>query len=238
MKLLLVDDDVVVLDELRAFLSRVGHDVACSASVPEAEAALATQTFDLLVLDVRMGSASIVDWLAETGWALRTPTLLLSGSADVEEVVRGLVAGAIDFVHKFDPPEALAVAIESAAEGSTRWSQAPAVVPDAELAIVGDLELPDVVEALLGGELRYVAEIAQDDAIHTLFEVAEPKAPLPSKARLALELVGRGWSSKQIAFELEMTPSTLSVIVEAARRALGFQNGRQLRRLLAAVLRS
>ncbi|MBX3219187.1 MAG: response regulator [Labilithrix sp.] len=237
-RLLLVDDEILILEELAAFLTRIGHDVVVADTLALAEAALAREPFGAMIVDVRMGTSTAVDWLASSGWALRLPTLLLSGIADLDEVLRGIVVGALDFVHKTDPPEALALAVESALERRDE-SSTPALDLDlTSLEMAGELAPNEVRPALLGGKLRYVVEISQGAERHILLEELTDAVPLSSEPSRALDLMARGHSAKQIAFELGVKPTKLSGIVEGARRTLGFRDSRQMRRLMAVLARS
>jgi two-component system response regulator PilR (NtrC family) len=88
MKILLVDDDVEIIDELGIFLRRRGHDVVCVAGVVEALRALEGATrFDVVLTDLRRPDGSGIDVLRACR-ALPAPqpkAILMSGHAGPEE---------------------------------------------------------------------------------------------------------------------------------------------------------
>ena len=101
MRVLLVDDDREVADYVRreledeSFEVKVAHDGATGLRLAE------TSAFDIIVLNVMM---PFMDGLQVTR-ALRsehiaTPILLLTGRDAPEEIVRGLNAGADDYLTK------------------------------------------------------------------------------------------------------------------------------------------
>jgi len=101
MRVLLVDDDREVADYVRreledeSFSVVLAHDGATALRLAESSA------FDILVLDVMM---PFMDGLQLTRnlrrQKIRTPILLLTGRDAPEEVVRGLEAGADDYLTK------------------------------------------------------------------------------------------------------------------------------------------
>jgi DNA-binding response OmpR family regulator len=101
MRVLLVDDDCEVAEYVRreledeSFSVVVAHDGATALRLAESSA------FDILILDVMM---PFMDGLQLTRnlrrQNIRTPILLLTGRDAPEEVVRGLEAGADDYLTK------------------------------------------------------------------------------------------------------------------------------------------
>ena len=53
-KILLVDDEEIVLKSISALLSSEGHETTAMQSVPEALEALKASAFDLIITDIRM----------------------------------------------------------------------------------------------------------------------------------------------------------------------------------------
>lgn len=114
MRVLVVEDDPVLLDGLKVGLGLAGATVDVVSSCADARAALATSTFDAIVLDRMLPDGSGLDVLKERRAAGdRTPVLLLTALAEVPERIRGLDAGADDYLGKpFDLTE-LAARIRS-----------------------------------------------------------------------------------------------------------------------------
>lgn len=110
MRILLVEDDALLGDGLKAGLSQSGFAVDWLRDGETAVAALATERFAAVVLDLglpRRDGLSVLQWLRGRGDA--TPVLVLTARDQLEDKVRGLDLGADDYVLKpFDLDEVAA----------------------------------------------------------------------------------------------------------------------------------
>jgi two-component system response regulator QseB len=110
MRILLVEDDSVLLDGLRVGLGLHGFTVDGVASCEDARAALHASSFDAIILDLMLPDGSGLDILRE----LRnrqdpTPILLLTAKDTVADRIGGLDSGADDYLGKpFDLDEVAA----------------------------------------------------------------------------------------------------------------------------------
>ncbi|MEZ0168252.1 response regulator [Microvirga sp. TS319] len=110
MRILVVEDDAMLLDGLRVGLGIHGFTVDAVASCSDAMAGLATGDFDAVVLDLMLPDGSGLDILRE----LRrrqdaTPVLLLTAKDTVADRIGGLDSGADDYLGKpFDLDEVAA----------------------------------------------------------------------------------------------------------------------------------
>jgi two-component system, OmpR family, response regulator QseB len=114
MRLLLVEDDRMIGASLRAVLQSEGHAVDWLRDVASARAALSTETFDLVLLDLGLpataGSPAAGDGLAVLR-ELRarrdaTPVIVITARDGSDARVAGLDSGADDYLTKpFDVPE-------------------------------------------------------------------------------------------------------------------------------------
>ncbi len=140
MRILVVEDDTILADGLRAGLSLGGATVECVATCADAEAALATSTFSAVVLDLMLPDGSGLDVLRGLRRrADRTPVVLLTARDAVADRIAGLDGGADDYLGKpFDLDELSARirAVVRRASGGRRvsWSMAasgsiPAALP-------------------------------------------------------------------------------------------------------------
>ncbi len=110
MRLLVVEDETDVADTLGAYLRRHRYVVDSADSLDMAREALATNAFDLVILDRMLPDGDGTDLIVESRRAGRRQRfLLLTAMAEVEDKIAGLEAGAIDYLGKpFEPRELLA----------------------------------------------------------------------------------------------------------------------------------
>ncbi|MFM8665044.1 MAG: response regulator transcription factor [Betaproteobacteria bacterium] len=101
MRILIAEDDQVLADGLLRTLRGNGYAVDHVASGSEADAALSTQEFDLLILDLglpRLHGFEVLKQLRGRGSA--TPVLTLTAADSVEQRDKGLDLGADDYMAK------------------------------------------------------------------------------------------------------------------------------------------
>jgi DNA-binding NtrC family response regulator len=119
MKLLVVDDEPEILDELRGFLARHGHTVMCVDGAVAAIRSLGRHgPFDVLLTDIRMPDGSGLEVLrACRDLHPQTARYAMSGHAGPEEIALVNKGGA----QYFPKP----VALRSLMEALASLSQAP-----------------------------------------------------------------------------------------------------------------
>ena len=102
MRILIVEDDLRLATILRRGLSEEGYGVDIVTATEEAVAACMTSTFDVITLDVMLpGHQDGFDLCAELRRRrVGTPVLMLTARDAVEDRVRGLEAGADDYLPK------------------------------------------------------------------------------------------------------------------------------------------
>ncbi len=107
--LLIVDDDERIRTLLQKFLIRQGFWVTIARDANHARRILSGLEFDLIVMDVMMpgeDGVSLTGALRSEGVA--TPVMLLTARGETEDRIRGLQAGADDYLAKpFEPKELL-----------------------------------------------------------------------------------------------------------------------------------
>lgn len=101
--ILVVDDHLPNIDVLRSFLEREGYRVTPASSGPQALALVQQDRPDLILLDVLMPDMdgfAVCRALKSAEQTRTIPVILVTALQDPEHVVRGLEAGADDFVSK------------------------------------------------------------------------------------------------------------------------------------------
>ena len=106
--LLLVDDDRRIRDLLSRFMAKNGYRVTLAATAAEAWNHLKHFAFDLIVLDAMMPGQSGYDFATALRRESEVPILMLTARAAADDRVRGLEAGADDYLTKpYEPRELL-----------------------------------------------------------------------------------------------------------------------------------
>jgi two-component system KDP operon response regulator KdpE len=106
---LVVDDEPQIRRALRLVLRANGYDVTEVGAGEDAMDALATATYDLLILDLMLPDLDGVEVCRRVRQWSELPVVVLSAYGDEELKVRALDEGADDFVTKpFSAPELLA----------------------------------------------------------------------------------------------------------------------------------
>lgn len=101
MKVLLAEDDEYLLSALLMALKHHGYSVHAAKSGPEAQAALATLSFDLLLLDLGLpglDGTEVLSNLRARGEDL--PVIIITARDNVEDRIHGLDLGANDYLVK------------------------------------------------------------------------------------------------------------------------------------------
>lgn len=113
-RLLLVDDDRLVLATLAHGLAALGYEVATADSGEAALAAAADGAFDLAIVDVRMPGLPGIELCHALAEGHRVPSLFLSAFGDREEVERAIGEGGLGYLVKPVDAPRLVPAIEAA----------------------------------------------------------------------------------------------------------------------------
>jgi two-component system OmpR family response regulator len=101
MRILIAEDDPNLADGLQRALRKSGYAVDWARNGGEADAALGTQEFDLLILDISLPKLSGFEVLRRLrARDSRMPVLILTALDSVDDRVRGLDAGADDYLVK------------------------------------------------------------------------------------------------------------------------------------------
>ncbi len=107
--LLIVDDDERIRSLLQQFLIKSDYLVSTAEDAEQARTLLSAIEFDLIILDVMMPGKDGISFTAELRKLQnKTPILLLTARGETEDRIKGLEAGADDYLPKpFEPKELL-----------------------------------------------------------------------------------------------------------------------------------
>ena len=110
MRILIVDDEPSIREQLGALLSGQRYLVNTAADGEEALNLVFNQPFDLIVLDIMLPKKDGLDVLREIRQAdIQTPILMLTARGEINDKIKGLDQGADDYLAKpFSAAELLA----------------------------------------------------------------------------------------------------------------------------------
>jgi two-component system response regulator FixJ len=149
----IVDDDEAVRDSLLVLLESKAYAVRSFGSAPEFLAAAPSLPVGCLIADIRMPEMDGLELQQHLiHRSLHFPLIVITGHGDVPLAVRAMKAGAVDFIEKPFPSEAILNSLDTAlARLSTPSEQDPTAVTAAtKLALLSPRER-EVLEGLLAG---------------------------------------------------------------------------------------
>lgn len=205
MRILIAEDDQVLADGLLRSLRASGYAVDQVGSGTEADAALASHEFDLVILDLGLPKLHGLEVLRKLrGRGASMPVLILTAADSVEQRVKGLDLGADDYMVKpFELPELLA-----RLRALLRRSQAATTA----VLSFGPLELDTAGRraSIRSNDTEQVIDLGPRE--WTVLEYLLIHAPKPaSKDKLLQALTG---------WDKEITPNAVEVYVSRLRGKL------------------
>jgi len=148
MRILVVDDDRAILKLIERVLRDESYAIDVAATGEEARMLALVNEYDGIVLDLQLGDRhgfEILQELRRNG--RRTPVLLYSGLADTDSIVRGLDAGADDYVVKPVSNEELRARVRTLVRRGTSGSRV------AEQVSAGNLTLNRLTRRVTCGSI-------------------------------------------------------------------------------------
>jgi DNA-binding NtrC family response regulator len=99
--ILVVDDEPIVGDRLKAFIKKDGHRVETFIEPSAALKRLEEKDFDIVISDIRMGEIDGIQVMQKVFQkSRRTKVIMITGYATLELARESLTKGAFDFIAK------------------------------------------------------------------------------------------------------------------------------------------
>jgi DNA-binding NtrC family response regulator len=100
-QIIVIDDEPIVGERLKAFLEKDGHVVETFADPQKALERLKDGRFDIVVTDIRMGAVNGIDIMEQVvGDAPLSIVVIITGYATLELARESMAKGAFDFIAK------------------------------------------------------------------------------------------------------------------------------------------
>ncbi|MRI58027.1 MAG: DNA-binding response regulator [Epsilonproteobacteria bacterium] len=101
MKILLLEDEIILADSIERYLKKIGHEVRLCYDGEEALKSLQEANFDLLILDINVpkidGFALLERLHAQSRYI---PTIYISALTQIEDITKGFELGCKDYIKK------------------------------------------------------------------------------------------------------------------------------------------
>lgn len=210
LRILIADDHPLFRDGLRRLVETLDEHVTVleTASLPEALKASHGDSFDLLLIDLRMPGMDGFNGIRSLKAAVpKPPLVIVSGFESRQNAELSLQAGAAGFIPK--------------------TAAASVVLNALKLVLLGEIYLPPSLLYGQGGlDDRTEAESPPSGPAPRTFDPTL-LAPLTQRQYDVLALLGRGKSNKDIAETLGISEGTVKVHVGAILKVLGASNRTQ-----------
>jgi DNA-binding response OmpR family regulator len=215
MRIVIIEDDVVVTETLSLYLEQAGFSVATASNGVAGLALAGSADTALVVLDLMIPGMSGQEVCRRLRAASAVPIIMLTARAAEDDRVAGLELGADDYVAKpFGPREVVA-----RVQALLRRSSAPSSAPPPPITI-GDLEID-----LFARQVRLKGRALT--LTPTEFKLLETLARSPGRVFTREELLARAFGPGYDGLD-----RTVDVHITNLRRKL--EPGRQSRYVLTA----
>ncbi|MAI76422.1 MAG: hypothetical protein CMM90_04480 [Rickettsiales bacterium] len=118
-KILIIDDEIDICDQLSGLLSDIGYDCQFSTSSEEGIELFKTNNFSLVLLDIWLNNSKFDGFQAlEKIQSIENniPVIMISGHGNIETAVNSIKKGAYDFIEKPFDSDLLIFKIKKALE--------------------------------------------------------------------------------------------------------------------------
>lgn len=112
-KIMLVEDDSVICDEITSLLTRWGYEVSSVVDFTSVTAEFADFSPQLVLMDISLPFYNGYYWCSEIRKLSSTPIMFVSSSSDNINIVMAMNMGGDDFISKPFSPDVLAAKIQA-----------------------------------------------------------------------------------------------------------------------------
>lgn len=215
MRLLVVEDDAMIGERLQKSLSKSGHAVDWLRDGAQADSALETQIFDMVLLDLGLPKRGGIDILQRLrARDNRVPVIILTARDAVQHRIEGLDSGADDYLVKpfaLDELEARIRAVERRHQGRAN-----------SLLTFGQLSCNPISKEVLFGEKPVTLSAREYQVLYLLM-----RRPGAIVARGEIEESLYNWSDEVESNAIEVHVHHLRQKIDAkiikTVRGLGYQ---------------
>jgi len=181
-KILIVDDEMVMRESLAAWLQRDGHQVRTAESGEEALVKIEKTRFDILIMDIKMDGMSGLEVLRHVQEDdPDVSVVMITAYGSISTAIEAMKNGACDYLLKPFDPEELGVLIEK-------------IVVQRNQAKENLFLREDVKE-----RTRFESMIGQSPPMQAVFETVQDVAPMESTVLITGETgTGKGLAAKAI----------------------------------------
>lgn len=205
MRLLIIEDNVRLAGLLADGLARRGLVCDCAPDLAAADDALAAARYDAVVVDLGLPDGDGLEWLhARRRGGFDVPALILTARGALEDRVRGLDAGADDYVIKPAEPEEIAARLRALLRrpgaratpvievGELRFDSAARVASYAGNRLELTRREADLLELLMRQAGSVVRRTAIENALYNFNDEVSPNAVEAVVSRLRRRLEDKG----------------------------------------------
>jgi len=149
MKILLLEDDVILAESLKEYLELEGYSVDSVGRGEEVFDSTFEKAYDLYILDINVPDINGLEVLKALKEADDpTPAIYISAMTDIEHITQGFAVGAVDYLKKPFDPEELLVRLQHHLKSKE------------EMIVYGELHYyPKKGKVIYPGESFYLSEI-------------------------------------------------------------------------------
>ncbi len=140
-KVMVVDDEARICDNVSKILSKTGFDVVTASSAQEALDKMALSSYSLLISDIVMPGMNGLELLklVKKDWPL-TKAVMMTAFASTDTAIKAIRMGALDYIPKPFTPDELRDTVDLALSGELE--EAPVSEAEREAINIIDLDIP------------------------------------------------------------------------------------------------